>query len=245
MPTPKQGYRLKDGTRCPSVTTICGRFKESGGLIWWANRLALEPLLQIRSVLENGRDEAAIAAFLAVDPAAWDHKQAAARAADAGTIAHQMVDDFIHSREFDPSKFQPDLVEMAKPAYGAFREWADQSRLEIIETEKPLVSEQYKFGGTRDAIGLRGNRSILDWKSSNSIYPEYLLQLAAYGILDEEAGNQITGGYHLVRFSKQESPGDPVHFVHHYWDSLTKARAAFLLCRELYGLMAELEKLAK
>ena len=36
MPTPKAGYKLKDGRVVPGTTTICGRWKESGGLLFWA-----------------------------------------------------------------------------------------------------------------------------------------------------------------------------------------------------------------
>ncbi len=42
MPHPKQGYRLANGDRCPSVTTIIGRFKESGALIQWAYKRGTE-----------------------------------------------------------------------------------------------------------------------------------------------------------------------------------------------------------
>ena len=36
MPHPKGGYRDEDGKRIPGVTTVIGRFKESGALIRWA-----------------------------------------------------------------------------------------------------------------------------------------------------------------------------------------------------------------
>jgi hypothetical protein len=36
MPTPKAGYFLKDGTKVPGTTTICGAYKDAGGLIHWA-----------------------------------------------------------------------------------------------------------------------------------------------------------------------------------------------------------------
>ena len=36
MARPKGGYRLKSGESVPGVTTIIGRFKDSGGLLWWA-----------------------------------------------------------------------------------------------------------------------------------------------------------------------------------------------------------------
>jgi hypothetical protein len=38
MARPKGGYRNAEGVRVPGVTTIIGRFKDSGGLINWAIR---------------------------------------------------------------------------------------------------------------------------------------------------------------------------------------------------------------
>lgn len=174
-----------------------------------------------------------------------DYRTVRDTAADAGTIAHDMVECFVKGREFDPGVYDPKLIEMAKPAFEAFQTWAEQTRFAIEETETPLVSKVYRFGGTRDAILVAGKRAMGDWKSSNSIYPEYLCQLAAYAILDEENGGKIEGGFHLLKFSKQEKPEDPVHFSHHYWSQLDTARDAFLLMRQLYDKMNELKRLAK
>jgi hypothetical protein len=246
---PTQVYRTHDGQRVPSVTTICNRFKESGGLIHWSNRIAYEPLMQARALLKLWQAgetfDGPAKAFLEIPDSTFDYSQARDRAADAGTIAHDMVDSYIHGRPFDVAKYARDLVAMAEPAFFAFREWADQSKLQVVETEKPLVSEEYRFGGTRDSILLNGRRALGDWKSSNSIYAEYLLQLAAYGILDEEHGETIDGGYHLCRFSKQEKPTDPVQFTHHYWSHLDTAKRGFVLLREAYDVMKDLEKLVK
>jgi hypothetical protein len=244
MPTPAKGYRLKDGTRVPGTTTILGRFKESGGLIHWSWALAHEPLAQIRAILRNGADPAAIASFLAVPDEASDYRAVRDKAADAGTIAHELVECFTHGRKFDSTPYPTHLVELAQPAFEAFREWADQSHLEIVETEVSLVSERYRFGGTRDAMLIKGKRSLGDYKTSKAIYPEMLLQLAAYAILDEEQGNTIDGGYHLLKFSKQEHSDDPVRFSHHYWSQLDVAREAFLTMRSLYDLMARVGKIA-
>jgi hypothetical protein len=35
-------YKDHRGNRLPSVTTIIGRFKDSGGLLYWANQQGLE-----------------------------------------------------------------------------------------------------------------------------------------------------------------------------------------------------------
>ncbi len=53
MGRPKAGYRLSDGTKVPGVTTIIGGRKQTGGLMWWANRLAYEPLGEARAAIED------------------------------------------------------------------------------------------------------------------------------------------------------------------------------------------------
>jgi hypothetical protein len=217
MPTPRLGYYI-DGERVPSVSSILSRFKESGGLIAWAWKLGTQGI---------------------------DYRQVRDAAADAGTCAHDMMDCFIHKRDFDASKYKPELVELARPAFEAFMQWAAQSHFVLVETEVQLVSRKYRFGGTRDTILIDGKRALGDFKTSNRIYPEYLCQLAAYGILDEEAGNVIDGGYHLLKFSKQERPDDPVRFSHFYWSQLDLAKEAFILMRQLYDCMKRLEGMAR
>lgn len=247
MPTPKAGYRLRDGTRVPSVTTVLGRFKEAGGLIHWSWNLAYEPLMRARALLEqvhtgDARPED-VSAFLSLPAERFDYRAVRDKAADAGTVAHEMVDCMVHGRTFDPSPYTPELVTMARPAFEAFDEWAAQSRFAVVDSEKPLVSERYRFGGTRDAILVNGKRALGDWKTSNSIYPEYLCQLAAYGVLDEEDGGVLEGGFHLLRFSKQQKPTDPVQFSHMFWSHLDQAREAFLGMRQLYDVMKDLQRL--
>ena len=36
MARPKDGYKNNEGKRVPGVTTIIGRFKDSGALMYWA-----------------------------------------------------------------------------------------------------------------------------------------------------------------------------------------------------------------
>lgn len=214
MPTAKKGYFLQDGTRVPSVTTILGRFKDSGGLIHWAWDLG-----------KQGKD----------------YREVRDSAADAGTLAHQAVEDWIHSKETQWTG-EPEVVAKAKTAFGAFLEWANQTQLKITHSELPLVSEKHRFGGTFDAILVQGRRAMGDWKSSNAIYPEYLAQVAAYGILWDEnfPDEKIDGGYHLLRFDKEY--GD---FHAHWWNELEAGKRFFLHLREAYEDDKELKKRAK
>jgi hypothetical protein len=97
------------------------------------------------------------------------------------------VDAEIHGRPFDgveiPKDATADDLAKAAKALEAYREWRDVYDIEIVDTETAVVSEVHGFGGTWDAIARtrkHGRLFLLDWKSSNAVYREYILQVAAY-----------------------------------------------------------------
>lgn len=208
-------YKDGAGKRLPSVTTIIGRFKDSGALLYWANNAGLDG-----KTLDQAR----------------------APAATAGTLAHSMVEAHLNKREMpDVKGYDSDVVAKAQGAFDAYLSWSEMSRLQIRHTEVSLASDKHKFGGTLDAIGVLAGSSglaIVDWKSSNGVYADYLYQLAAYKILWEEAypEHPITGGAHLCRFAKEA--GD---YAHHYFPSLAEEEQTFLLMRQLYDRVKKTE----
>lgn len=221
MPTPKQGYRLADGTRVPSVTTIIGRYKDSEALkhYWYQQGLDGKPL--------------------------YEHSQ---KAADVGTCAHAMVEKSLRGETPDEiakylsATLPVEMRHQALSAYNAYENWKKNFGVEIIEQEIQLVSEKYRYGGTPDAIGMVGNHLVLlDWKTSNAIYEDYLYQLAAYKNLWEENRPQapITGGFHLLRFSKDK--GD---FSHHFFSELHDEWEQFKRYREAYETSKRTKKRA-
>lgn len=222
MPTPKQGYFLKDGTKVPGTTTILGRFKDSGGLMHWA--------------FKQGQ-------------AGKSHLyEEAEKAADIGTVAHAMVEKHIHGmQDGDIAAYcmealpDPEMQEKAFSSYRAFHAWEKNFAVEWIETEIPLVSEKYRYGGTLDALAIIGNElCLMDFKTSNSVYSDYLVQLAAYGNLVTECrGVELAGGFHLLRFSKENAD-----FAHHRFADLSEAWRQFQLFREAYDIDKVLKKRA-
>lgn len=214
MGTQRNGYYLRDKTRVPSVTTVLGRFKDAGPLMYWAWQCGID-----------GKD----------------FRQERDRAADAGTLAHGAVEAWVKRQDFAFTG-DPSVVERAQKAFGAFLEWADQTKLLVDRTELPLVSEKYGYGGTFDAILLGTKRAMGDWKSSNGVYGEYLAQLAAYGQLWREnfPEEPIDGGFHLLRFDKTH--GD---FTHKWWGDLDAGWQYFLRLREAYEYDKELKARAK
>lgn len=219
MPHPKDGYRLASGLKVPGTTQIIGRYKDSGALIRWAYNRGKEGL-----DLYDSRD----------------------KAADVGSVAHAMVEAKIAGLapyEVPELKLLDDGGQLqAQNAYDNYREWAQGSKLEIVAQEMQLVSEKYRFGGTPDAIGsINGELCLVDWKTSNGVYSDYLLQLAAYRILWEENNpdQPLTGGFHLCRFAKDH--GD---FSHHFYRELEAARKSFLYLRAAFEFDAELKRRA-
>ena len=200
------------GERVPSATTIAGRFKDSGGLIHWAFQRG-----------KAGHDELYDEAALGI-----------------GSLVHQTIEAEINGMPVPaiPEQFKAPVLS----AINAWHEWFLGNSLTILATEVPLVSESYMFGGTLDTIvrDRRGNICIGDWKSSKAVYQDYLVQMAGYKILWEENRGPITGGFHLVRFSKEH--GD---MEHRFYPELADAEQLFVLYREAYDLDKNLKKRAR
>ena len=218
MPTPVKGYFLKDGTRVPGTTTVIGRFKESAALIYWAYNRGKDGL-----ELYESRD----------------------KAAELGTIVHEMVEAYVKTGlyQLPPANIASWDAEQVLSAYNAFMEWFESNKFSIVEQEVQLVSEVHKYGGTPDAIALdgKGRLVLLDWKTSDNVYSDHLVQLGAYRMLWNEThpDNPLTGGSHLCRFAKTN--GD---FAHHFFPDLSDAERQFVLFREAYDLDKKLKKRA-
>lgn len=216
-------YRLADRTRVPSVTTITSRFKDSGGLMHWAWTIGLD---------------------------GGDYRERRDEAASAGSIAHGWIEGWIHGEDTFaelPEDCDTETADQAAKAFNAFRDWADQVKLEIPETEVSLISERYRYGGTLDANALvAGKPTLLDWKTSNGTYPEYVVQLAAYRqLLRERDTNEqwrktsAPAGAQLLRVGKEHAD----FHAHFYPESvLDIGWRWFERAREMYDLDKDLKK---
>jgi hypothetical protein len=278
MATPSGGYWL-DGKRLPSVTTILGRFKDSKGLMIWQYNQGREHeriqsannvIEQARAVAPHVPNSHALASALwgndwDVRPLpyaprdAYDKRAAVAEAALAGTIAHDMIEQYVLAKGLP----QPDLIEAemllkhgagtanapgddvqrrARNSFRQFLEWWENTRLTVTHTEIGLKSTKHRFGGTPDAIGLdnRGRVVLIDWKTSNAVYGDYLYQLAAYALLIEENHPELKPeGFHLLRVAKESAD-----FAHHYFGELDEEKEAFILMTRLYEIDARTRKRA-
>jgi len=219
MARPTQGYYNADGKRIPGTTTITGRFKESGALMYWA--------CEQGKAIERGEIRNL-----------YDKRDAAA---EAGTLAHELVETHLNQNHLPSLEEYPEeTAQQAKQGFQNYLKWQENNTITIVYQEVELVSEEHQFGGCPDAIGTDDSKDLflLDWKTSNGVYSDYLIQLAAYAILwEENYPDMPLSGFHLLRFSKEYAD-----FSHHYWSNLDDAKEMFLLYCQAYGLDKKLKK---
>lgn len=215
-------YRNTANKIVPSVTTIIG-----GNLGW--NKGVL--LGWTKKMMRQG-----------IDP---DKVRDAA--ADVGTLAHSLIEEHITERAphletvpVNRDDYSPAHMKLAMNAFQAFLDWAETWEINFespdVLSEERLVSEWYQFGGTLDFIvPLQGELVLIDFKTSNGLYVEHRIQLAAYQYLYKEHTGLLLGT-HLLQFGKEEPT-----FHHHPFPNLDKEFEAFKHLAALHQLHKELK----
>jgi hypothetical protein len=214
-PTKVGGYYV-GSTRVPSVTTILSTLGwGTDALLTWANNLGLEGKC---------------------------HTEERGKAADIGTCAHEMIDSYLHKRLLDSGIYSEEIVDAAMPAFQAYCEWACRHRIEVIMSEKPLVSAAHRYGGTPDAIvRMDGKAVLLDFKTSNWLYPKHIIQVVAYLDLIAEVYDKHLDTAIVLRVGKDGI----FKTLTVEGDAITQGREAFYHLLQLYKLKSPLEKLTK
>lgn len=228
MPTIQ--YKNSKGERVSGVTTIIsqnlGWNKQQ--LMWWANQMGLD-----------GKN----------------HRDAAQKEADAGTIAHEMIEFNIQNKEWDipnspilttVGKFEGEIIDKAETCYLNFLDWKKQVQFKPLHTELHLVSEKHQYGATPDCIAeINSKPALFDWKTGSGLYPDMLIQIAAYievieeteAIKGEHPFTSLTGGAYLLRIGKEDAS-----WHYHHWDVLPEAWEAFEYLLGLHKLQKILKK---
>jgi len=204
-------YKLLNGTIIPGVTTVLGILNKPA-LIPWANKLGLQGIESSKYVDEK---------------------------AAIGTLAHQMIADYLKGVETDTSEYSELQIDQAENAVLSFFEWEKSHHLSPILIEEPMVSEQFGFGGTIDLLATVNDEpdlTLIDFKTSGGIYPEMLIQVAAYRQLAFEHELDVRK-VRILRIGRTEDEGfedKPVNNLDKRWE-------IFLHCLEIYRLQKEVK----
>jgi|SRR5215469_15589993 len=190
MARPKTGYRTRNGTKVPGVTTITSRFGNKEALMGWNYN---KGYADAEEGLPKNR-------FKVVQDAA-----------DIGSYVHEMARWHAEGEYGAPPKPEAPLTfEMTRQAHNGylqFLDWEHGSNVKIVAWEEFMISEKYGFGGTPDAIfELPRYNDVGDYKNAKRFYQENLIQVCAYMLLLEENFPEYkTEGIQIVRFSKTEA----------------------------------------
>ncbi len=207
-------YKTRDGEPVPSVTTLLGHLGWSTrGLMFWAHKLG-----------RDGKDLNATREELA----------------DAGKLCHLFAQHDIKGWPKPPTDgIDPAIVKKATDSFEGYLAWKRTTQLELVASEVGLVSEELRFGGRLDAIAVfDGAARIVDWKSAKELYPDTIVQVAAYRQLWNENHPDMPVEFgHVVRWAPDGS------YAHHALSAraLDAGWRTFLHCLDLDKLKKELK----
>lgn len=205
-----QRYKLASGEIVPGVTTITGQLNKPG-LIIWANRLGLQGIDSSKF-----RDDKA----------------------DIGTLAHEMILAHLSKRKPETEDYSKNQIDAAENSFLSYLEWERGHIIEPILTEKPLISEKYKYGGTLDLYGMvDGVLEITDFKTGSDIYDEMWLQVAAYGPLPDDYAS-LPSRYRILNIPRTEDQS----FKEEVKTDLSLHFEAFLKLLDFYYLNKQINK---
>lgn len=178
------GYWV-DETKVDGVTTVLGIIDggKSGGMAWSAARIWL-----------SGAATLPEAVLMARDPKRWEAELSGAKLlhhhkwgdkANLGTSTHNAL-------ELLCAGVVPTLAsfpEEERPYIKAICAWFVDNDPQVVEQEMMVGSKAHGFAGRFDLLYHQSGQLVLgDLKTSKSVQPTHLVQLAAYALALEECG---------------------------------------------------------
>jgi hypothetical protein len=131
-----------------------------------------------------------------------------------------------------------EMLNKATAAYNAFHEWAMGAKFNLMKSEHLLISEKHQFGGQIDVAAVQGRRAIIDLKTSNGVYEDHKIQIAAYANLwNENYPQEPIENHYILQLGKD---GGFAYYL--LPDSVIEAGwQAFLHLRGLHDLKKQLK----
>ena len=119
-----------------------------------------------------------------------------------GTIVHKLAEDWLKGKEV----IEPEDKVVAN-CFKKFKNFWTSNNLKLLESEKILYSIK-GFCGTLDIIATdkSNNLILIDIKTSNGIFHNYVLQLHAYKYAYEEQTGKKINKMYIVRLPKTNEP---------------------------------------
>jgi hypothetical protein len=249
-----------DGTleKQEGVTTICHILDKSQVLIPWACKMMAQKILGTIPSTEELQGLNYDSFTKVVNSSKSAHREKLEDAGNVGHIAHAWIESYIKAvLEKDGPLIEQILgsfpaEDRAKSACIAALDWMHQHNVRWLGTERKIYSKYYKYAGTMDGLCVadscdnpnccrsqfKDRLTIADWKTSNYLYVEFILQTAAYKQAYQEETKQKVEDIWIIRLGKEDAEFEAWHV-----DLVLAAKgwAAFTRALDLKRAMDEVE----
>lgn len=201
-------------------------------LMYWAVNQAVD-FLRINLAPGKSYDEIELKGLL--DDAKYQHSKSKNKAGDVGTMIHDWISEFLKAgMAKKPLPKKPVNPEM-RNAVDSFLDWTKKHKVKFLSSERRIFSKKYNYAGTLDAEAkIDGKLYVVDFKTSNAIYPEYFLQTSAYQQARQEEGKKKYAGSFIIRLSKKDKQKGIEAFEARESKDFKLNIKTFLACLDVY-----------
>ena len=191
-------YYLANGEKKEPLVGVTSyiNLDKSMFLIPWAVGVTVDYIRNRVNDLEELRQRDAKIIFQEAKQAA---NRAKNEAGDIGTQVHKWVEEYILGQS-------PEMPEDERVLVGVtnFLDWLQTEKVEIQEAERIVYSAKHGYVGTLDSIAtINKKRYLVDIKTGNGVYPEAMIQTAAYAKAYEEETKRKIHGRIVLRINKE------------------------------------------
>ena len=192
-----------NGVVVPSVTSVTAII-DKPALRAWAVR---ETVDYLRDTWEPDRPYSDYEIGSLLDEAKGASYRKSKKAMDIGTLAHNWIENYVKAKMTKGP--MPDMPEEQKVrnAVNSYLVWERHvGSIRYIESERRVYSERFMYSGTVDLVAeINGKTVVADLKTSKAIYPEYLVQAAAYAHAIMEEDDICVDELMIIRIPKDGS----------------------------------------
>lgn len=188
--------------KLPSVTTILALLNKPA-IVNWAVKMTISYLsTKLDDIREGKLTLTEENASDILKEAKAYHNTLKEQAADIGTQVHALIEAYLQGEKISFADIEN--ADKIQSAFDAFLKWEKDNEFTCIKTEHPVYSLK-GYAGTLDIVGkLKKKLYIIDLKTSNSLWPEMLMQVGAYLFAYEERTGDKIKGCGILRLGKED-----------------------------------------
>jgi hypothetical protein len=209
---------------------------KSMALVPWACKMMSQKIFATvpKTITKSGM-EAVIMPYAdfekAIMAAKTAHKDKLEDAGNVGSATHDWIEKYIQALIDKRAELSAQLLsqfpfdERAANGVRAMLDWTRAHNVRFLETEKKVFSRNLDVSGTLDGTALTDSctdrkccpeafidrLSLVDWKTSNHLYLEYIMQVGFYWLAEQEEHGTAFDDAWVIRLGKEDGEFDPWH----------------------------------